>query len=184
MVKFKEKLKEKVQLKEICGTCGKPVADKPQSNVTRFLFQESRCMCVPPGMPDKKWTQPEPSAPDSGGGARAGSGIGAHDVHAEAQSSAADLEHSVVSNLGERYEVQSLLGQGGMGAVYKVRDKELQKTFAVKVLNRDLVEDNSSIKRFEQEAKAASGLTHPESSRCLRFRHGQAGCALHSDGLS
>lgn len=63
-------------------------------------------------------------------------------------------------NLGDRYEVLSLIGRGGMGIVYKVRDKAVDKVFAVKVLNHDLVQDKISVKRFEQEAKAASALTH------------------------
>ncbi|CAN5502609.1 hypothetical protein BH11CYA1_BH11CYA1_41610 [soil metagenome] len=63
-------------------------------------------------------------------------------------------------NLGDRYEVLALVGQGGMGVVYKVRDKAVDKVFAVKVLNQDLVQDKISVKRFEQEAKAASALTH------------------------
>src|SRR6188472_1440942 len=45
----------------------------------------------------------------------------------------------ISKNLGDKYEVLSLLGQGGMGAVYKVHDRELDKTFAIKVLNSALV---------------------------------------------
>ena len=63
-------------------------------------------------------------------------------------------------DLGERYVVIDVLGSGGTGTVYKVRDTALDKEFAVKVLNESLVQDKLSVKRFEQEADAASNLTH------------------------
>ncbi|MBL0185114.1 MAG: protein kinase [Candidatus Obscuribacter sp.] len=62
--------------------------------------------------------------------------------------------------LGERYEVLGLVGSGGMGTVWKVFDKELNETFAIKVLNPDLVADETANKRFQKEAKLASELTH------------------------
>jgi Serine/threonine protein kinase len=62
--------------------------------------------------------------------------------------------------LDDRYEVLSIIGKGGMGAVYKVLDKELGKTLAIKVLQSDLAGDQTALRRFEQEAEAASQLTH------------------------
>lgn len=62
--------------------------------------------------------------------------------------------------LGERYQVLGLVGSGGMGTVWKVFDKELNETFAIKVLNPDLVADETANKRFQKEAKLASELTH------------------------
>ncbi len=58
------------------------------------------------------------------------------------------------------YEVLSLLGHGGMGDVYKARHKGLDKVFAIKVVHSDLLVDAFALSRFEQEAKAASDLTH------------------------
>ncbi len=63
--------------------------------------------------------------------------------------------------LGERYSVRACIGSGGMATVFKVWDNSLNKEFAVKLLNASLVEDASSLKRFELEAKAASSLNHP-----------------------
>lgn len=60
----------------------------------------------------------------------------------------------------ENYEVLELLGQGGMGSVYKVRDKQLNKTLAIKVLRKELAADRQAVRRFELEASAASELTH------------------------
>jgi serine/threonine protein kinase len=59
------------------------------------------------------------------------------------------------------YEVIEVLGQGGMGTVYKVFDKALKTVFAIKVLRPEFSQDAFTIKRFQQEAKAVSKLTHP-----------------------
>lgn len=79
-------------------------------------------------------------------------------------------------NLADRYEVLALVGRGGMGVVYKVRDKAVDKIFAVKVLNHDLVQDKISVKRFEQEAKAASALTHANLAAVYDYGVGVSGC--------
>src|SRR5882757_1109274 len=59
------------------------------------------------------------------------------------------------------YEIQSLLGAGGMGEVYRALDTRLQRTVAIKVLAAHLSSDPDLHARFEQEAKAISGLQHP-----------------------
>jgi Tol biopolymer transport system component len=59
------------------------------------------------------------------------------------------------------YEILSPLGAGGMGEVYRARDPRLQREVAVKVLPRDLSQDAERLRRFEQEARAASALNHP-----------------------
>ncbi len=58
------------------------------------------------------------------------------------------------------YEIVSLLGAGGMGEVYKAKDLKLGRDVAIKVL-RDLASDPERLRRFEQEARAASSLNHP-----------------------
>lgn len=59
------------------------------------------------------------------------------------------------------YYVLAELGKGGMGYVYKVRDRELDKIFALKVLKAEFVQDEQALKRFEQEADATVELQHP-----------------------
>jgi serine/threonine protein kinase/tetratricopeptide (TPR) repeat protein len=61
----------------------------------------------------------------------------------------------------DRYEIISLLGSGGMGEVYLARDKRLERKVALKLLRTDFTNDSSRLSRFEQEAKAASALNHP-----------------------
>lgn len=67
----------------------------------------------------------------------------------------------IVQELSDRFEFLELLGDGGMGSVYKVFDRELKATFALKVLRAELTADKLAIKRFMQEAQMAQGLTHP-----------------------
>jgi serine/threonine protein kinase len=62
--------------------------------------------------------------------------------------------------LGE-YEVQNLLGSGGMGEVYRARDQRLGRDVAIKVLPSFLSSDPDRLRRFEQEARAAAALNHP-----------------------
>jgi len=64
------------------------------------------------------------------------------------------------SHLG-RYEIRSQLGQGGMGEVYLAWDTKLDRKVALKILPSDLAANKERLRRFEQEAKAASALNHP-----------------------
>jgi serine/threonine protein kinase len=59
------------------------------------------------------------------------------------------------------YEVKSLLGSGGMGEVYCARDLWLGRDVAIKVLPSFLSADSDRLRRFEQEARAAAALNHP-----------------------
>src|SRR3981081_1156578 len=59
------------------------------------------------------------------------------------------------------YEIESLLGKGGMGEVYSARDTRLQRRVAIKILPSHLSADLDLRSRFVQEAKSISGLQHP-----------------------
>ncbi len=60
-----------------------------------------------------------------------------------------------------RYEVASTVGAGGMGQVYLARDTQLRRNVALKLLVPHLIRDERSLRRFAQEAQAASSLNHP-----------------------
>jgi len=59
------------------------------------------------------------------------------------------------------YEIEAPLGAGGMGEVYRATDIRLGRAVAIKVLPADLTADEDRVRRFEQEARSASGLSHP-----------------------
>src|ERR1700681_1221809 len=59
------------------------------------------------------------------------------------------------------YEIQSPLGAGGMGEVYKARDTRLDRTVAVKILPSHLSENPEAKQRFDREARTISSLNHP-----------------------
>jgi eukaryotic-like serine/threonine-protein kinase len=74
--------------------------------------------------------------------------------------------------LAKKYRVEALIGEGGMGKVYKARQLALEKAVVLKVLRQSLLSDERTVARFQREAKAASRLNHPNSIGILDF--GQA----------
>ena len=66
----------------------------------------------------------------------------------------------IQKNLGH-YEIESLLGAGGMGEVYRARDTKLGRGVAVKVLPEAFANDSDRLPRFEREAKVLASLNHP-----------------------
>jgi Tol biopolymer transport system component/predicted Ser/Thr protein kinase len=70
------------------------------------------------------------------------------------------------------YQIVSLLGSGGMGEVYRARDTRLERTVAIKVLPGQHAEEPERRQRFEREARAISGLSHPHI--CAVYDVGQA----------
>ena len=71
-----------------------------------------------------------------------------------------------------KYLVEQMIGEGGMGKVYKAIQLALDKPVVLKVLRQALLSDERTVKRFQREAKAASRLNHPNSISVLDF--GQA----------
>jgi eukaryotic-like serine/threonine-protein kinase len=67
------------------------------------------------------------------------------------------------------YEIQTLLGSGGMGEVYLARDMRLGRIVAVKVISERLSQDESARDRFRREASAASALNHPNICTVYEF---------------
>ncbi|HVM91637.1 MAG TPA: protein kinase [Terriglobales bacterium] len=59
------------------------------------------------------------------------------------------------------YDIESLLGAGGMGEVYRAKDARLNRTVAIKVLPKSFSADTDRLMRFTQEARAAAALNHP-----------------------
>jgi serine/threonine protein kinase/tetratricopeptide (TPR) repeat protein len=71
-----------------------------------------------------------------------------------------DIEQLAGTKLGN-YEIESLLGRGGMGVVYKARQISLNRPVALKILPPHFISDASFVKRFQREAQAVAKLSHP-----------------------
>ena len=93
--------------------------------------------------------------------------------------------------LGERYEIISRIGSGGMADVYKAKDHKLNRMVAVKVLKPEFREDKTFIRKFRTEAQARSRTVPSEyckrvrcrgGPRRLLYRHG-AGGGHYPEGL-
>ena len=67
------------------------------------------------------------------------------------------------------YEVTALLGEGGMGAVYRARDSRLNRDVAIKVISLTLAADDTAMSRFEREAMAVASLSHPNILSIFEF---------------
>src|SRR6266566_3119729 len=75
--------------------------------------------------------------------------------------------------LGKRYEILAILGEGGMGTVYKARDLELGRLVALKVIRPELASRPEILERFKREILLASQVTHKNVLRIHDF--GEAG---------
>ena len=64
------------------------------------------------------------------------------------------------SDFGSRYRIEALLGQGGMGRVYKAYDKDLDRVVALKVVHQGAMGETDALKRFKQELVLASKISH------------------------
>jgi serine/threonine protein kinase/tetratricopeptide (TPR) repeat protein len=110
----------------------------------------------PPADPDATQVFTEVSLAATGVGGTTGWSVAVQRSGASGPN--APVEEGVV--LGERYEILKRLGEGGMGAVYKARDHELDRTVALKIIRPDLAGHPDILRRFKQELILARQVTH------------------------
>ncbi len=77
--------------------------------------------------------------------------------------------------LDGRYKIESLIGRGGMGAVYKAVQTSMKKIVAVKLIRMENASETEAVKRFHREVKAASLLSHPHSIKVFDFGQSEDG---------
>src|SRR3990170_5910311 len=63
--------------------------------------------------------------------------------------------------ISERYELEELVGSGGMSSVFRAHDRLLERKVALKILHEHYTEDEEYVERFRREARAVARLSHP-----------------------
>ncbi|MCK0154914.1 bifunctional serine/threonine-protein kinase/formylglycine-generating enzyme family protein [Alcanivorax sp. S6407] len=115
-----------------------------------------------PQEPSQRLGQQQPSQPNQQPSARAPlSQTKLADLPGMAPQDAAQVELQPGQILANRYEIKELIGQGGMGAVYRAHDKNTDREIALKLLLPSLLKNDSARERFLSEAKISQQLSHP-----------------------
>jgi serine/threonine protein kinase/tetratricopeptide (TPR) repeat protein len=132
-----------------CPSCGRTQVGHRKGTITWWIFNSANCSC---GVQNPAATVHPIEEPASKSAT----------LNDEDAVASARLQ-SALPDLGHRYELLSLLGEGAMGSVYKVRDRQSQsdKFYAIKVLRRELAFEEKAVRRFKQEVAAVSKLVHP-----------------------
>src|SRR5437867_8414870 len=80
---------------------------------------------------------------------------------APSRNSLAKLQAVVGELIVGRYELEELVGSGGMSNVFRAHDRLLERTVALKILHEQYTRDEDYVERFRREARAVAQLTHP-----------------------
>ena len=80
--------------------------------------------------------------------------------------------------LADRYELEELVGTGGMSSVYRAHDRMLDRRVALKILHQHFRDDDEYVERFRREARTVAGLSHPNIVTVID-RGDHEGAAVH-----
>src|SRR5205085_12331742 len=85
--------------------------------------------------------------------------------------------------IADRYELEELVGTGGMSSVYKARDRLLERNVALKALHPHYSDDPEYVERFRREARSAAQLSHPHTVTVIdRGEDGGPQCIVCESG--
>ncbi|HEY9730494.1 MAG TPA: serine/threonine-protein kinase [Drouetiella sp.] len=180
---------KKVHVKLDCDLCGKPFKPKNRGSLTGWIFGEESvpspkdaakyCSCAdidgsaPFGSVNRAQTVGDAVRKSAHGGAASESAASvrsnAGELSAAANKSTLPLDANVGRKISDRYELLAVIGEGGMSTVYKANDSVLDKMMALKLLRKEFAANETSVKRFEQEANAVRSLTHPHLATVYDF---------------
>ena len=180
---------KKVHVKLDCDLCGKPFKPKNRGSLTGWIFGEESvpspkdvgkfCACadIDGSKPFGSIKLVSGDGADVDGGAtppgkaidRASSRSGGGEPSAATRRQTLPSDSNVGRKIADRYELLGVIGEGGMSTVYKAADSVLDKTMALKLLRKEFAINETSVKRFEQEANAIRSLTHPHLATVYDF---------------
>ena len=90
-------------------------------------------------------------------------------ILSQTPAAAAGVAPEVAARLAARYEILDALGDGGMGLVYRARDRETSEILALKLLRPEIARDPAMIERFKNELRLARRITHKNVCRIYDF---------------
>jgi len=148
-----EKQKEKVvELKVVCDICGKRKTDSVLGSMTSWIFQDRKCTCaLQPERAQRSLRTRKTQAPNG-----------------KATKTSPEHKPDFGPILSERFELIEKIGEGGMGTVYKVKDKKINATLAIKILHEELAKNEENVLRFQQEIKAS--IKSKNGSKTIRIQ--------------
>jgi predicted Ser/Thr protein kinase len=154
--------KENLPTATKCKDCGKPLPRSEATYIGEDLVQQPKQLA--------KQAEPLETFVDDKASATPGDWTAPVTGSKIPLNSQGEFEPGTV--LGGRYEILALLGQGGMGAVYKAQDTELDRLVALKIIRPELTKNPEILRRFKQELILARQVTHRNVIRI--FDLGQA----------
>lgn len=162
-----------------CLNCGGQLNNEFRSgSLTAWLFRPKQCSCSRPLEPvSKERTQTKLCLKEMTGDsldACANCGVTlrgmSHDCQEEDFNRPSPLELSLVGKtINKKYRVVGFIGRGGMSVVYQAKNIHTDQYVALKLLRSHLISDDSSLQRFQREAKAVSSLSHKNIIRMFDF---------------
>ncbi len=136
----------------VCPQCGAPLpADAPQGVCPKCVLDLGMAAAG----------ASEPGGPSQSSASQKAASLGETTPHSGAASGFVPPTPAELAPLFPQLEILELLGQGGMGAVYKARQPRLDRIVALKILPRQAGADPSFAERFSREARALARLSHP-----------------------